>query len=187
MAASIVVVKEITYRGAPEEYSNTYHFDGGPPATQAAWLTFDNNVRAAEKAIYRTGHVVIKRTIGYASDETPAEWARTFDTQCTGAYNGLLTPGDCAVWIRYQTDRRDSRGHPVFLRNYYHPAYHDDPGAVDSVAAGQRAALSIYAAAWVAGFSDGSVTHKRTGPDSLGATAHGVAVYIGRRKLKRRG
>jgi hypothetical protein len=185
MAASIVIVKWMAYRGSLEEWSNRYHFDGGAPDTDAKWLALDNAIRAAEKLIF-TNEVSIIRSLGYTADDTPAVWSRTSTTTGTLTKGtGIKTPGDAACWIRYSTARTDARGHPVYLRNYYHGVLSQpDP---DFFFTNQQTAFATYGAAWVAGFSDGTVTHKRTGPDSLGATGHQVSTYIARRKLKRRG
>src|SRR4051794_11957545 len=70
MAASIVLIKAFLYRGSSEEYTNTYHFDGGAPATQAAWLILDNAVRAEEKKILGPTQSIV-RTLGYTAPDTP--------------------------------------------------------------------------------------------------------------------
>lgn len=187
MAASIVLIKAFPYRGGVEEYSTRYHFDGGAPATDAAWLTLDNNIRAEEKKILPTNQN-IERTLGYSADGTPAVYERTFATAGTLAIGtNQLAPGDCAAWIRYATARRDSRGHPVYLRNYYHGVLFA-PGSPDTFLAAQRTLFLAYGGIWTTtGFTDGSIFHKRTGPDSLGATATAASNFIGRRRLKRRG
>lgn len=187
MAASIVLIKTINYRGANEEWSNKYHFDGGAPADQAKWLTFANAVWAEERKIF-TNAVNLQRVIGYTADGTPADFAWTNVSPGTlVATGGSPCPGDCATWIRWTTARHDSRGHPVYLRNYYHNAYYSTGGQVDLVLPLLKVAMETYGSTWTAGHSDGSVTHKRTGPDSLGATGRAASTFISRRKLKRRG
>lgn len=186
MAASLIVIKSFPYRGSGEEWSNRYHFDGGAPEDETKWLALDVAVRAAEKLILLNNCTIV-RSIGYAEDDTPAVFERTAST--VGTINPIadhLAPGDCCTWIRYTTARRDARGHPVYLRNYYHNAYYEGANA-DLPTASLLTAMGTYASSWVAGFSDGTVTHKRTGPDSLGATGHSVSPWISRRKLKRRG
>lgn len=187
VAASIVHVIGFNYRGVTEFYSVKQHFDGGPPADQTKWLALDTAIRADMKVILPSS-ASIDKTIGYAADDEPAEFLRDATTVGTlSVGTGIRTPGDCAVWVRWTTARRDSRGHPVYLRNYFHPAYATSSSAPDTILAAQKTALLALGAGWVAGYSDGDVTHKRTGPDSLGATGHSASDNIGRRKLKRRG
>jgi|SRR5215213_11107782 len=187
MAASLLVIKQFTYKGSLEEWGNRYHFSGGAPADDAHWLTFDSAVRTAEKAILNVQTSIV-RTLGYEADDEPSVWARTATTVGTLAPStSQIMPGDVAASIRYSTARRDSRGHPVYLRNYYHGGFRSTSGDLDTLIAAYKTALETYGSAWVAGFSDGTVTHPRTGPDSLGATGTFVSPFFGRRKLKRRG
>ena len=186
MAASLVLVKSFTYRGAAEEFSNRYHFDGTPALTDAEWLALDLAVRAQEKTVFPS-HVSIIRSIGYLSDTGPADWTRSATLAGTGSFGGERAPGDCAGWIRWETGERDSRGHPVYLRNYYHGVMMASGTDPDNIYSDQRAAYDAYGGAWVTGFSDGTTTRHRCSPSGTPATGHHWSLQVGRRLLKRRG
>lgn len=187
MAASVVSVKQFTYKGSLEEWSNRYHFLGDPPDTVAGWIAIFDNIVSLERNMFDNG-VTIVRTLGYESDVGPAAFTRTADFPGNHSAAGVVrAPGDCAFSIRYSTGRNDSRGHPVYLRNYYHAALFV-PGAQDVVWAEQVAAANAFANRALTGWEDADgVLHRRCGPDGLGATGKLTLPFIGRRKLKRRG
>jgi hypothetical protein len=60
---------------------------------------------------------------------------------------------------------------PIYLFNYYHGVYIDSVLGVDNWAATQLAAAQTYANAWIAGFSDGTTSYNRAGPNGATATA----------------
>lgn len=171
---SIKVTKSFTYRGVTRHFSNRYHLVGGTPADSAHWTTFSDAVVTAEKAIY-TSAVQIIQTTGYAAGSEVPVFTKTYST--AGTYNPgtwAVTPGDCAALVRYSTAARSSKNHPVYLYNYYHGVVMAAAGG-DSVLAGQVTLLNTYAGLWIgAGFSDGTTSYNRAGPN--GATATGVLV-----------
>jgi hypothetical protein len=87
---------------------------------------------------------------------------------------GTLTPdtgnaeqaGEVAALVRYATDARTTKNHPIYCFNYYHGTYaHTGEGDGDLLSAAQKTALEAYAAAWVAGYSDGTHTLVRCSPN----------------------
>jgi hypothetical protein len=113
-------------------------------------------------------------------------FAKTYSTVGTGVFASTTqTPGDCAAVVRYATAVRTAKNHPVYLFNYYHGAY-NAAGAPDTLAAAQLGQIQTYVNVWIgAGFSDGTTSYNRAGPN--GATATGVLVepMISHRDLPR--
>lgn len=170
---SLRVVKTMPYRGATVTWSNRYHFNGGTPADASHWTTFSDNVVTAEKAILPS-NVTIVETVGYAAGSEVPVFSKVYSTAGTGAFaTGTLMPGDVAAFVRYSTTARSTKNHPVYLANYYHGVL-DATGLADTLNVAQKSAIQTYAASWISGFSDGTTTYNRAGPN--GATATGVTV-----------
>ena len=90
---------------------------------------------------------------------------------------GSQAPGDAAALIRYATLARSAKNHPVYLFNYYHGVWLSATDQ-DKVQSSQLSAMNTYAAAWVAGFSDGTGARERCGPHGAGATSGACRVFI---------
>jgi len=103
-------------------------------------------------------------------------FTKTYSTAGTAVWTGLpQAPGDAVILVRYATAVRTSKNHPIYLYNYYHGAYTNGTTSGDVPAAAQLSAFQSYAAVWIgAGFSDGTTSYNRAGPN--GATATGVLV-----------
>lgn len=191
----LTVIKRFTYRGdTAEEFSNTYHFTGDPPADATAWRTLFDATVTAEKAVYGSG-VSVVRGYGYDSDadDAVAVWSVDLTVSPNTPVAGTLTttsgyqsPGDSAVWARWKTSRLNSNGKPIYLRKYFHPAYNQGVGNVDTLITVQTAALNTFAALMHSGSFAGSRTITARGhTDTI--IAHGASTYATTRTLKRRG
>jgi hypothetical protein len=185
---SIRVIKQFNYRGTVRNFSNRYHFNGGTPADATHWTTLSDAIVTAEKAMYAaltSGGAKIIATVGYAGGSEVPVFNKTYTTDGTmAAGTGLVVPGDAAGLIRYSTADRSSKNHPIYLFNYYHACY-AAPGGItaDTLYATQKTAMGVYAASWITGFSDGSNTLTRCGPNGHIATGQLVEAMLTHRDL----
>lgn len=174
--ASIKVEKTFTYRGGPRVWSNRYFFTNNAPTDNTKWTTFSDAVVTAEKAIFKNEvGFTISGTKGYAAGSDIPVFSKTYTTTGTLTLTSYqVMPGDVAALVRYSTADRSEKNHPIYLFNYYHAVNCSLSGPFDELIAAQKTAMGTYASAWIAGFSDGSVTHVRSGP--YGHTATGQVV-----------
>jgi len=189
MAASVTLVKRFQYRGANEDFSNTYHLDATPgDATQ--WKLLADAVWALEKGPIST-NVNLVHGYGHHNDTDPAVWSWDYSTDPAGPFPGTFpetgcapAPGDAACWARWDTGRYTSKGKKIYLRKYFHRVMLNTTGG-DAIKTGQVTALQTYAAGMLTLAAGGA---HFAGPDGVrppGPTA--ASSYATTRTLKRRG
>lgn len=180
---SVKITKSLTWRGVPRVWTNRYHFTGGVPASNAAWDAFFDAIVLAEKAVLRTT-ITITRADGYAAGSNLPARTKLYTTAGTKSISGVQQERQVAALVRFTTDAVTTRNHPVYLFNYYHgtEALSADPDSVDTTA---RTAYTTYATSWVSGFSDGTTTHKRAGPNGAVALTGAAEQYLTHRDFPR--
>jgi hypothetical protein len=175
---SLKVIKSRAFKGGTKLWSNRYHFNGGTPADGAHWTTLSDAVVTAEKAIFDTD-VTIVETTGYAAGSDVPVFTKTYSTVGTCAAGGQNNPGEVAALARWSTTARTSKNHPIYLFNYWHGARTVSSGTDwDKLDSTQKSAMNTYGAAWISGFSDGTHTLVRAGPNGATATAAFIEEYV---------
>lgn len=176
--SSIKVQKSFTYRGSPRVWSNRYYFKTGTPADSAHWTTLSDAIVTAEKACFAS-NVTIVGTVGYAAGSEVPVFSKTYSTAGTWASGTAESlSGDSAILLRWSTAARTSKNHPVYLFNYYHGVFKVDAASGDTPAGGQSGNIGTYATSWISGFSDGTNTYVRCGPNGAAAIGSHVDAYV---------
>jgi hypothetical protein len=182
---SIVVYKSGSYRGGTRRWSNRYHFEGALPTDQTAFETWADLIVASEKTVF-TSDLEIVEVVCYdaatATSTNPhgdAVFVKSYTTAGTfaPASGEADAPGDCAALIRYSTDARSTKNHPVYLFNYMHNVVQEHATA-DLISPTQKTAYEAYADAWVTGFLLDGTHRERCGPRGAVSTGRFVDQYI---------
>lgn len=144
----------------------------------------------AEKAVHTplaSGGCKIVETFGYEAGSEIPVFSKTYSTDGTNAQSLPVMPGDVCIVVRYSTNARSSKNHPIYLFSYYHGVMGGGTATAQDTAGGtMTAAHSTYATLWdTTGFSDGVNTVKRSSPSGHDATGHSVLPLLSHRDLPR--
>lgn len=186
---SIVLVQSFTYRDAPEEWSNRYHFTGTAPADVTGWHDLAVALFTLVKPCLPATNTLV-RAYGYLNDTDHAVATVDFTVSPytpiagTATVSGNVAPGDAAMTVRWKTDRLTSKGKPIYLRKYFHGVLLNTADT-DKIAAAQETALSTFATAVLSDW--GSTSSHLAGPDGVTPHAPAASIWATTRTLKRRG
>jgi hypothetical protein len=182
---SLKIVKSIEWRGGTHRYSNRHHFAGGVPADDAHWATFAAAVVADEKDCF-DGATTYVEAVGYLAGSDLPIWTGTLTGTGTASFSSYqLAPAQSAAIIRWSTTARSIKNHPIYLASYFHGTMVSFSGAPDALLAAQKTALEEYGQDWIDGFSDGTNTYHRAGPNGASAVGKFVDAYLSHRDFRR--
>jgi hypothetical protein len=139
----------------------------------------------ADEADIFQSDVTIVRVDGYAAGSDVPVHTEAYTTAGAGSFaSSDDTPGDAAALLRYSTTARSTKNHPVYLFNYFHGARFLAGSDADSLISGQKTAIEEYGTDWIAGYSDGTNTYVRAGPNGATAVSRIVSPFITHRDFR---
>lgn len=175
---SIKITKSFTYRGNVQLWSNRHHCTGGTPADQSHFDTLADAVVAAE-ALCAFPEVTIVKAEWYPAGSDVATFFKVYSTAGSHSLGtSVYMPGDCVALIRWATAARSSKNHPIYLYSYIHGCIRAAGDPPDTLDPNMATLLNTYAGDWVSGFSDGTNTYVRSGPNGADAVSHTVSSVI---------
>ncbi len=180
------IVKSFSYRGATRLFSNSYFFGPNTPADDAHWDNLIGNVVVLEKTIYPSTVTIVEAVCYDGGSDLPV-FSETLSTAGTLTVPGDVhqLPGDVAALLRWDTDTRTVKNHPLYLFNYYHAAMMEEGDPPDNLYGAQNSAIADYAQAWIDGISDGVHNAHRYGPNGAIATDLSVQQTVTHRDFPR--
>jgi hypothetical protein len=162
---SIKILYTIPYRGGSKTWSVRFHLSGGTPANSAAWAALSLALRTDLKAGISSGLSIVG-AVGYAAGSEVPVWSEVVSVAGTLA-SGTPATGDSAAMVRWTTDARSTKNHPIYLFNWFHGASWSGSGSSDTLLAAQATVYANFATKFAsggAGYSDGTLTYHRAGP-----------------------
>lgn len=185
----ITLIKDFTYRGTLEEWSNSYSLTGTTPTTDVGWKALADQIIASEKTLYGPATRVI-RAMGYTAGEDHADWSWDYlgaGTTVAGTFNLSLADawwaGDQAGWLRMRVGST-AAGKPKYIRKYFHGGA-SVTATPDVMSASLITKYVAHGAKMVDGTLPGAM--KWCGPDGTVGIAASASPFVTTRTLKRRG
>lgn len=173
---SLKIMKTMPFKGGVRVWSNRYHFTGGTPADLGSWTALATAVVNLEKTIY-SNELTITGFVGYDPGSDVPVASGPFSVVGTlGFVAGTArTPGEVAAVLRWSTDARTVKNHPIYLFKYFHGAFVQSvAGEQDLLEPSQGTAILAYGNDWITGITGGGVTAKIASPEG----AHGVTPTV---------
>lgn len=166
-------------KGGGAQVGGIYHWTGAAWTNEAEfdamadWLT-----TAFQDALSASATIV--SAIGYNPGSRIPVYSKTYSKvgHITDISTQKLTPSDCAMLIRFSTDQRTSKNHPIYLFKYIKPAVNNPNVSVEIVTPAVQTALETYAGLLVTGHDPGSGVRKLCGPFGAVALGHQVNQYV---------
>lgn len=183
---SIRIVKSIPWRGGSRLVSNRYHFTGADPLGSTNWTTLADAVVASERQQY-TSDISIVEAVGYNGGSEVPVFTKSYTTAGNFPSTSIdSVPGECAALLKFNTTQRTTKNHPIYLFNYFHGIRKHTGNAGDVIDSDQRGAVVQYTGTnWVTGFSDGTATRHRCGPQGAVGSSPSVLTYFTHRDFPR--
>jgi hypothetical protein len=187
-APGVVLYKTFSWRGDTEEWGNTYHFVGSAPSSDADWRDLVDALVDLEKTCLGS-QVTIERAICYEDTDDSSVYSydlSAFAGPVQGSYvasasSAVIQEGSSSYMARWNTGRRSTKGKPVYLRKYWHPAM-SEAGTPDVVESDLVGFVAAFASDVMSASGDWPGL---AGPDGVAPTGYLAETYTTNRTLRK--
>lgn len=176
--ASIKWVFTSPYRGGTKTWSTRFYVTGGDWQDQTHFNTFADALNTDLHTITSTETTIVE-AIGYNGGSFLPVFTKAYGVAGAQTLDGpSFAPLEACYLLRFTTDARSSKNHPIYLFNYIHNAMVNASGTPEVPRASMKSAWNTRCNMLVAGYSDGTLTRKRCGPRGAVAQSGACETYL---------
>lgn len=156
-----------------------YHFTGAAWTNEAEFDAMSDWLKDQFKLVL-SASATITKTTGYNPGSRIPVYEKTYSQagSIADSSSTKLTPSDCAMLLRFSTDQRTSKNHPIYLFKYIKPAMNNPNTSVEAVSPSVLTAIETLGGSLVTGHDPGSGVRKLCGPFGAVALGHQASTYI---------
>lgn len=176
--ASIKFVFTSPYEGGTKTWSTRFFVTGGDWQDQTHFNTFADAVQTDIRSATSTETTIVE-AVGYNGGSFLPVYTRAYAHAGSVALVGpAFAPLECVYLLKFTTDARSTKNHPIYLYNYIHNAMIDSATTPETPRADMLAVWNTRCNELVAGYSDGTLTRKRCGPRGAVAQSGACETYL---------
>lgn len=117
----VSITKRCPFRDSLQEWSNVYFYDGLAVPNEASGISIMDELVGLEAAVHSTNVTIIRGRFWTATGNKETSQMLAQKTYTTvGALSPIANMDRERAYLIYWPAGTDTRGHPVFLRKWYH-------------------------------------------------------------------
>lgn len=163
--ASAKFVFTSPYRGGTKQWTTRLHCTGGSWQDLTHFNTWCSNVYTPWLTAIPARTTLVQTVAYNPGSDLPVYTTTVGSAGTQSAGSSWFAPLESCILLRWTTDQRSTKNHPIYLFNYLHGWYSAGATSPDAPDASLVTAWSARAAALATGYSDGTLTRKRAGPN----------------------
>lgn len=153
------------YKGGTKEWSTTVHLSGGDWAEEACITNMITAMGHTAMLAWMLPETTLEYVAAINSGSALPVFEHEYDD--VGTYEGTehVVPLECVALLKWPTDKRSVKNHPIYLFNYLHGVQnHSDSSLTEALNPGMKTRMHDWWEQLVTGIYDGHVTRTRIGP-----------------------
>jgi hypothetical protein len=170
------------YEGGTKTWSTRFHFSGGVPANLTDWTSLMNDIKGGLQPGICDTSTIVSADCLVAGTDVPLH---TINIGTAGTFpvsGNLPVPLHMCALVRWSTDARTSKNHPIYLFNYLHATARKSGSNIEHVDDNLKSNVNTYLCnAFTSGFTVAGVTYRRAGPNGAVALDGHVEDFLSHR------
>jgi hypothetical protein len=173
------MIVQSPYEGGTHDWSNRWFFNGPQWDNEAEFEAVADNLMASYRDHWLTPRNTIVEAIGTNPNSDVPVYTKSYGAAGTFAeQTNFYAPLQAAALVRFTTDQRTTKNHPIYLFKYLHAAQIESQAASETLRSGQRTGFQGEMDTLMGGISTASRIRKMCGPRGAVAQTALVETFL---------